>query len=169
MNGFIPSLLAPGPAADRASAMDTYGWLVGDWAFDAQLVRDGETLRIEGGEIHAAWVLEGRAVQDVWKLPGAFAGSTLRVYDPGLDAWHILWSDPFKQYYSRQIGRRQGDRLVQEGTDSRGDSTRWSFLDMTGDRFRWLGERRADDGSWERVADFAVRRVRSTTAQGAHA
>jgi len=48
------------------------------------------------GEIHAGWVLQGRAIQDVWIFPGAFYGTTLRVYDPGLDAWHILWSDPVK-------------------------------------------------------------------------
>jgi hypothetical protein len=158
MNGFIRSLLAPGPAADRATAMDTYGWLVGDWTFDAQVVVDGNPTRTTGGQIHAGWVLDGRAIQDVWILPGFFAGTTLRVYDPGLDAWHILWSDPSRQYYNRQVGRRLGDRIVQEGTDTAGDATRWSFLDMTADRFRWLGERRGAAGAWHTVADFAARR-----------
>jgi hypothetical protein len=159
MSLFIDALLAPGPAADRAVAMDTYGWLVGDWTFDAQVMVDGRRTPVAGGRIHAAWVLEGRAIQDVWTLPGVFVGSTLRVYDPGSDAWHILWSDPLCQYYNRQLGRRAGDRIVQEGTDAAGSSTRWSFLDMAADRFRWLGERRADDGHWETVAEFAARRM----------
>ena len=57
------------------------------------------------GEIHFGWVLEGRAIQDVWILPGVFYGKTLRIYDPGIDAWHILWSDPVMQFYTRQIYR----------------------------------------------------------------
>lgn len=165
MNDFVHSLRAPGPAADRAAAMDTYGWLVGDWLFDAQITADdGSTSRIGDGEIHAAWVLDGRAIQDVWRLPGVFAGSTLRVYDPGLDAWHIVWSDPLRQYYNRQLGRRRGDRIVQEGTDGAGNATRWSFIDIRTNRFRWLGERRDDaQEPWRLVADFAARRITSTT------
>jgi len=46
---------------------------------------------------------------------GFFYGTTLRVYDPGIDAWHILWSDPLKQLYRRQIGRARGQDIVQEG------------------------------------------------------
>jgi hypothetical protein len=159
MNRFVDALLASGPAADRAAAMDTYGWLVGDWAFDARVVVDGQPTPVPGGQIHAAWVLEGRAIQDTWTLPGVFVGSTLRVYDPGLDAWHILWSDPLRQYYNRQLGRRLGDRIVQEGTDAAGSPTRWSFTDMTADRFRWLGERRGADGPWQTVAEFAAHRT----------
>lgn len=160
MNGFIHALHARGPAADRAAAMHTYGWLVGDWTFDAEVFSDeGDSTRGQG-EIHFGWVLEGRAIQDVWSLPGFFVGTTLRVYDPGIDAWHILWSDPLRQYYNRQLGRRDGDRLVQEGTDNAGHATRWSFLDLQHDRFRWLGERRLPgDAAWRRVAEFAVRRV----------
>ena len=159
MNGFISSLLAPAAATDRVAAMETYGWLVGDWLFEGQVFVEGQPHTAAGGEIHAAWVLQGRAIQDVWSLPGFFVGSTLRVYDPGLDAWHILWSDPLRQYYNRQLGRRVGERLVQEGTDLHGDSTRWSFSDIAADRFRWLGERRSADGAWQRVAEFAARRA----------
>ena len=80
---------------------------------------DGTTAHGPRGEIHFGWVLEGRAIQDVWILPGVFYGTTLRVYDPGLDAWHILWSDPVKQYYTRQIGRARGHDIVQEGKERR--------------------------------------------------
>ncbi len=83
------------------------------------------------GEIHFGWVLEGRAIQDVWILPGVFYGTTLRVYDPGLDAWHILWSDPVKQLYTRQIGRARGHDIVQEGVDDAGAAIRWSFTEIT--------------------------------------
>ena len=76
-------------------------------------------------------MLEGRAIQDVWILPGVFYGTTLRVYDPALDAWHILWSDPLKQYYMRQIGRARGNDIVQEGKTDDGVAARWSFTEIT--------------------------------------
>ena len=58
-------------------------------------------------------------------------GTTLRIYDPGIDAWHIIWSDPVKQYYSRQIGRARGTDIVQEGVDADGTHVRWTFTDRT--------------------------------------
>src|SRR5262249_31217043 len=80
--------------------------------------------------------------QDVWILPGIFYGTTLRVYDPGLDAWHILWSDPLRQLYRRQLGRARGKDIVQEGKDDAGAPVRWRFIDITPDSFHWLGQRR---------------------------
>ena len=112
------------------------------------------------GEIHAGFVLAGRAIQDVWIFPTAFHGSTLRIYDPGLDAWHILWSDPLKQYYTRQIGRAAGNDIVQEGRAENGDIIRWRFIERTNDKFRWLGERSDPSGNnFKLQAEFFARRV----------
>jgi hypothetical protein len=100
-----------------------------------------------GARSISAGVLEARAIQDVWILPGVFFGTTLRVYDPGLDAWHILWSDPLRQFYTRRIGRAHGADIVQEGTNDAGDATRWSFSEIAGASFRWHGERSRDGGA----------------------
>lgn len=107
-SSFCAALQADGPAPDRAEKMGLYGWLIGSWTMDGTIYLDDGTTYKNAGEIHFAWALEGRAIQDVWIFPGAFYGTTLRVYDPALDAWHILWSDPLKQYYTRQIGRARG-------------------------------------------------------------
>lgn len=122
------ALHCAGPAADRVDKMGLYGRLIGRWTFDATVHRDDGTEHSGVGEIHFGWVLEGRAVQDVWILPGVFCGTTLRVYDPGIDAWHILWSDPLRQHYARQIGRAQGADIVQLGTNDAGEAVRWSFF-----------------------------------------
>jgi hypothetical protein len=104
-------------------------------------------------------VLEGRAIQDVWILPGVFYGTTLRVYDPGLDAWHILWSDPLRQFYTRQIGRAHGKDIVQVGENDSGEPVRWSFTEISPDTFCWIGERSRDDGrNWQLQAKFLARR-----------
>ena len=159
-NSLFNALHAPGPATDRAAKMASYAWLIGDWTFDATLGLDDGSEARAVGEIHAGWVLEGRAIQDVWILPGYFTGSTLRVYDPGIDAWHILWSDPLRQYYNRQIGRVRGADIVQEGRDDTGAATRWSFVEIGADSFRWLGERRREEETtWRLIADFTARRT----------
>ena len=161
-SSFVKALLADGPASDRADKMGLYAWLMGRWEMDAIVHRDDGTTHEGRGEIHFDWVLEGRAIQDVWILPGVFYGTTLRVYDPSLDAWHILWSDPVRQYYTRQIGRARGKDIVQEGKNDAGAAVRWSFIEITSNSFRWLGERSPDGGTtWELQAEFLARRVAS--------
>lgn len=159
-SGFMRALVSPGPAADRAAQMKLYGWLIGDWVFDATVHMDDGTTHTGRGEIHFAWALDGCAMIDVWILPGVFYGTTLRVYDPGIDAWHILWSDPLKQLYTRQIGRARGTDIVQEGDMGNGVRLRWSFSEIASDSFRWTGERSLDNGaSWQLQADFRARRT----------
>jgi hypothetical protein len=157
MNSFIDALHSESPAADRADKLKLYGQFIGHWAMDAIVYMDDGTTHRDRGEIHFGWVLEGRAVQDVWILPDVFYGTTLRIYDPGRDAWHILWSDPLRQFYARQIGRAQGDDIVQEGQDGAGNVLRWRFTEITPGSFHWLGERQADR-SWQLQAEFFARR-----------
>jgi hypothetical protein len=157
---FMDRLLSPGPAADRAARATLYAFLIGDWRFDAVVNRDDGSVHRGQGEIHAVWALDGRAIQDVWILPGLFYGTTLRVYDPALDAWHILWSDPLKQYYTRQLGRARGTDIVQEGETDKGMPVRWSFLERTADSFRWLGEYSLDGGAaWRMQSEFRATRA----------
>ncbi len=157
---FIHALHADRPAPDRADRLELYSWLIGDWTMDAVVYQDDGTQHNGAGAIHFDWVLEGRAIQDVWILPGVFYGTTLRVYDPALDAWHILWSDPLRQFYSRQIGRAQGKDIVQEGKNDAGETIRWSFTEITPSSFHWLGERSPDSGgTWQFQAKFFARRA----------
>ena len=159
-NSFIDALRSDRPAADRADKMKLYGWLIGHWSMDATVYRDDGSQHKGPGAIHFGWVLEGRAIQDVWILPGVFYGTTLRVYDPGIDAWHTLWSDPMRQVYSRQIGRARDDDVVQLGKNDAGEAVRWSFTQIKPDSFRWTGERSRDDGrSWQLQAEFFARRA----------
>jgi hypothetical protein len=63
-------LFSNGPASDRADKMSLYGFLVGDWTMDAVMhTPDGKT-HARQGKISFAWILQGRAIQDVWALPG---------------------------------------------------------------------------------------------------
>ena len=114
--------------------------MVGDWEMDTVYHLPDGTTRKGQGEIHFGWALQGRAIQDVWRIPGRnpdgpddpskslMYGTTLRIYDPGIDAWHIIWSDPVKQYYSRQIGRaRTATTSCRKAPTPTARSVRWSF------------------------------------------
>ena len=161
---FNDALHFGGPASDRAEELKLYGWLIGDWSFDGTVHLNDGTMHGGRGEIHFGWVLEGRAIQDVWILPGIFYGTTLRVFDPRIGAWHIIWSDPLRQFYCRQIGRAQGRDIVQLGKNDAGDTLRWSFTDIAPDSFLWIGERSSDEGkTWRRQAEYRAARLPSSS------
>ena len=66
----FPAVLhADGPDPERAEALKLYGRFIGDW--DTEVIAhgaDGTSHRTQG-EIHFGWVLQGRAIQDVWMIP----------------------------------------------------------------------------------------------------
>jgi len=175
---FIDALHADGPAADWADKMGLYSWLIGAWEMDVHVpLANGAEYRGKG-EIHFGWVLEGRAIQDVWITPprgdrddpvGAavnFYGSTFRIYDPGIDGqgsevWHIFWLDPVKQFYSRMIGRADG-KDIEQLTVGETPQRRWRFSDITPNAFHWTAD--VDDGTadaphWHRHVEFFARRI----------
>ena len=169
---FLEALGADGPASDRTGQKGLYGWLIGSWDLDvSHFLADGATRRRKG-EWHFGWVLEGRAIQDVWIVPprgelrrgDATAkinsyGTTLRVYDPDIDAWRIQWTDPVAKSFLQMIGRAEGDDIVQTGTRPDGQLMRWSFRDITQNSFLWRGELSADGGaSWRVNTEFTATR-----------
>jgi hypothetical protein len=87
-------------------------------------------------------------------------GTTLRVYDPRIDAWQIQWTDPVMQNFLHMIGRAQGDDIVQLGNRPDGKLIRWSFSEITTNSFRWTGEISDDEGaSWRLNVEFSARRT----------
>jgi hypothetical protein len=174
-SAFALALHAPGPAPDRADKLALYGWLVGRWDIEVLAFDERGTRHESRSEVYAGWVLEGRAIQDVWMIPsraergrgpqsdfpvtGAWYGTTLRVYDPSLDAWHIHWIDPATQFQARMIGRASSAGIVQEGKLPSGALLRWSFNDIAARSFRWRGEISQDGGqSWRLQVDIAALR-----------
>jgi hypothetical protein len=159
----IQALHAEKPNATLADKLQLYGQFVGAWRLDiAYHTFAGAVLRDEG-EWHFAWVLDGKAIQDVWIFPARdrrdpaapvpwhMYGTTFRWYDPALDAWHINWFDPSRPMQMRQLGRAMGKDIVQTGEDQGGFVRRWRFTDIARDSFRWLG-----DASWDRGATWTL-------------
>jgi len=138
-SSFAQVLHADGPDAARAIELALYAWLVGRWDMDVTTILEDGTTHQGRGEIHAGWVLQGLALQDVWMIPrlqdrrpgieplpgaGNWYGTTLRIYDPEHGSWRILWNDPATGFFTQQIGRARGRDIVQTGPDPRGGSMR---------------------------------------------
>ena len=166
-------LHSSGPSTEIPPALDAYGWLVGNWELDVlhYWAIDVSARGIKG-EVHAAWVLEGRAVQDVWIMPRRsergeeldkkfnMFGTTLRVWDPIIQAWRITWRNPAGDHHEEQIGRRSGPDIVQIGVRPDGTPTRWRFTEISADSFHWLGESLGPDGkNWKLEGEFRAKRT----------
>ena len=162
------ALLADGPTREHAEALMLFGQFVGEWELDwSGYDEDGAQARTEHGEWIFGWVLEGRAVQDVWIIPargrrasqqGEY-GTTIRIYDPQLDIWLVTWSGSINGARRTLIARRDGDAIVQEGSTETGLPLRWIFSAIAEDSFTWRSFS-SNDGErmWQLRESMHVRR-----------
>jgi hypothetical protein len=160
------ALHADGPAPELADELALFGRFIGSW----DLTWTGASSGTAVGELHFGWVLGGRAVQDVWIVPGpgqpgagrppfAFHGSTIRFYDRALGAWRSTWVEPINGRVRRFIGVPDAGDIVLRSEDDE-PFLRWRFTDIAHGSFRWQGEISHDRGrTWELEEEMhAVRR-----------
>lgn len=166
----LEALVAPGPAPEYADKLMLYGRFVGDWEFDwTGFDEDGNETLTTRGEWLFTWVLRGRAVQDVWICPardlddvpgtpaGREYGTTVRFYDPKIDAWHVAWAGPGFGNLRTFVAAVRGDDIVQEGRSHEGRELQWIFAEIERDSFSWRSQELVD-GRWRLREQMAVRR-----------
>jgi hypothetical protein len=172
---FFSLLAAPGRSPEIPETADVYGWLCGSWDLDV-IHYGGVDVAALGltGEVHAARVLEGRAVQDVWIMPRRqdrhtsnidramnMYGTTLRSWDSAIDAWRIAWTNPVRGHREEQVGRWNGRDILQEGARADGTKTRWTFAEITPESFHWRGEALyPGKHAWALEGEFLAKRRR---------
>jgi len=175
---FHSLLAATGRSPEIPEENDVYGWLVGSWDLEVlhYAAVDVAPLHIQG-EVHFGWVVEGRAIQDVWIMPRVsersanlpdankktnnMYGTTLRIWDASIQAWRIRWINPVTNHYEQQIGRRIDNDIVQVGARVDGTPTRWRFTEIMPNSFHWLGEALNPDGAtWKLEGEFRATRIR---------
>jgi hypothetical protein len=173
----LAALASEGRSTEIPESADAYGWLVGSWELEVRWYAAVEVAGLHiKGEVHFGWVLEGRAVQDVWIMPRSVEragdlqktnnmyGTTLRVWDPAIHAWRITWINPVSGHREEQIGRWSGKDVVQLGARSNGIPTRWRFTEITPDSFHWIGELLNPDGeTWKLEGEFRATRMRESS------
>jgi hypothetical protein len=169
---FHRALTASGRSPEIPEASDAYGWLIGSWELDVRHYRVDVTALGLKGEVHFAWVLEGRAVQDLWIMPRRsersngsdkttnMYGTTLRVWDPSIQAWRVTWVNPVTGSRDELIGQWSSHNVVQVGRHADGTLIRWIFSEITPDSFRWTGESLEPDGkTWKLEGEFRAKRT----------
>jgi hypothetical protein len=148
----------------------TFDQLVGTWDADFTMYPAEGPVLHKKGEILFGWILDGRAIQDLWiSYPTGDGkersiGTTIRFFDTALKQWRIVYVNPQRNYLVTLQGKREGDRIVLRGLDSDGSPIRWSFSEITPDSFHWQGEKLREGGereSWRLEGDFHMKR-RST-------
>ena len=172
-SSFAHALTSSGPSPQMPkSAASVFDWLVGDWTVDVYDYTPDGAKWAGKGEWHFSWVLEGRAIQDVWIVPRLSErneatpkehnryGTSLRIYDPKINAWRVFWFNPVTQDRTEITARKIGNDVVQQGLDDDGSYIRWTFADIKPDSFVWLGESSADGGkTWQLGAKFIAQRI----------
>jgi hypothetical protein len=163
---FISALLSSTPHPSIPEDRRIFEPFVGSWDLVVSWWGEGGSLtRRESGEWHFARVLEGRAIQDVWIVPpcGSRTGDTyeygtsLRFFDPEIDAWRSTWIGPEHGVVRLFVARRIEDRVVLETKTEDGRAMRWSFSDIRPDGFTWRNEVETDTG-WFLQQDFVATR-----------
>ena len=176
----IRGLESSGPDPALKEKLDLFGQFVGDWDFDMVLIRPDGT-RLKGtGEWHFGWILEGRAIQDVWiahddlskpDAPVTEWGTTVRFYDPRIDAWHVVWAGPMRGNLITFTGKKIEDEIVMEVDSVQGlpetksadpapaRRGRWIFDHIARDSFHWRAVTSRDGGrTWQVDQEMFVRR-----------
>ena len=164
----FPTLLAEKPAPELREKLMLFGQFVGSWNFNGVEYHDDGSHPTDKGEIHFHWVLDGKAIQDVWREtersdsgPRLY-GTTVRFYDPKSDSWRITFIDPGLGVVRAMTARRVGSDIVIEGRLASGERTRWIFSDITPDSFHWHGEKFIGK-QWHTYEELWARRVGQMT------
>src|SRR5207249_2322187 len=169
---FYAALVTAGRSPEIPESADAYGWLIGSWELEAYVYQTEGGARGAKGEVHFGWTLEGRAVQDVWIVPRRseriagpgkgtnLYGTTLRVWDPAMQAWRVRWNNPVTGKRNELVGRWSGKDVDQDGTHD-GTPIRWTFTEITADSFHSLGDTLEPDvKTWKLRGEFRARRMR---------
>jgi hypothetical protein len=163
----VRALHAVGPFEGLSDNLRLFGQFAGTWDLEWHGQDSAGREVVVPGELHLGWILDGRAVQDVWRVPvdpadaqgmRGFHGTTIRFYDPAIGAWRSTWIDPLNGRVIQFIGRPDDGGIVLTEIDE-DPHERWSFRDITADSFRWVGESSSDGGrAWVQYEEMLARR-----------
>ena len=168
----IDALSATSPHPSLGSEARVFDRFIGTWDCDYGFYGDDGTKRHVKGELEFGWILDGRAIQDIWISyptgPGKERGlgTTVRFFDARSKTWRIIFVNPTYGALIEMKGGEEGGRIVLRGVDDEGSTLRWTFNDITANAFVWRGEKSRDGGkTWKLEEEHHMtRRPRSQSS-----
>ncbi len=162
----VRTLQADGPHPSLGDHAKVLGRLIGTW--DVQYMdisKDGKANH-RSGQLIVAWVLDGRAVQDVWIVDPSGTRKEREVYtdvryfDPKSTTWPAIFVDPESASVARFVGGAVGDdRIDLHSQDLGAGDTRWSFYDIHPDSLAFRDEISSDGGqTWKLRSEYHMQR-----------
>jgi hypothetical protein len=161
----ITALPAPGPHPSLGDEARLFDRLVGTWDCDYSFHAEDGTTRRSSGELRFGWIIDGRALQDIWvgypregSKDERTIGTSLRFFDATSRTWRVVWVAPAFGVLTTLQGVAEGSRIVLRGEESDGTLLRWSFNDIQAGSFTWRGEKSRDGGkTWRLEEDHHMR------------
>jgi hypothetical protein len=163
----VLSASSPHPSlGDEARVWDRF---VGAWDCDYTFFLEDGGVKHSRGEVDFGWVMDGRAIQDIWITYPKEAGQergigmSVRFFDGKAKTWQVVFISPEHSAVITVRGGTEGDRIVLHGVDGEGAMLRWSFNDIKPDSFTWRGETSRDGGkTWKLEEEHHMRRRAAT-------
>lgn len=155
----ISVLAASKPHPSLGDQAEVWDRFVGTWDCDFGFYLDDGTVRRSAGELEFGWILDGRALQDIWiSYPDDGTnerniGTSIRFFDDKSRTWRVVFVSPANGGLLTVQGGVEGGRIVLRGTDDEGAALRWSFNDIEAHSFVWRGEKSRDGGKTWRLEE----------------
>ena len=163
----VTALQAAGPHPSLGDHANVLGRLVGTWDVEyMDLSKDGKEIH-RSGELLVGWVMDGRAIEDLWIVYPSGATKDREVYadvryfDPKSGTWPAIFIDPQIASVATFTGGAVGaDRIVLESQDLvAGQTRRWSFNDIRDDSLVFRDAASNDGGkTWKLKSEYHMKR-----------
>jgi len=167
----LETLRAEGPHLSHRDKLKLFGQFVGVWDLDVLFYdENGKIVYRQPGEWSFAYILDGRAIQDVLVYPNQEdglqnsrgrrrIGTTLHFYDSRQDIWQMIWLGAVSGTIVVRTGKQVGEEIWIEGLDSNRNLTRSIFTEIGPDRFQWKNVLSQDGGrTWRMEQEMLARR-----------
>lgn len=165
---------APGRAPEAPAELERWGQLAGTWSCASTFLNgDGEWQEVPGRATWTwAYVLDGWAVQDVWRGPPGVAtpgstGTNLRIYDREAGLWRMVWATGVSTDFQVFEATMDEGSIVMSGNQAAtatrpAHPARITFHNFSDDHFDWnyQAPSAADPSSFMEYSRISCDRVR---------
>jgi len=159
------ALHADRPSTSLGGASEVIGRLIGTWAVDyLDISKDGKATR-RTGQFIAAWVMDGRAIEDVWIVDPSGTRkerevyADIRYFDKKSRSWPAVFIDPEAASIAKFTSETQGDSIILHSPDLGAGDVRWKFEDIRPTSFVFRDEASDDGGkTWRLRSEYHMSR-----------